>query len=248
MFTLSPKPTWLSQWPPWGGGSRCTEGLESVPTQDRAGATRRPSRLRHQTERRTEPHLEPTFRQAPTLLAVDTPRPRLDLLAFAFALALVAWPAIAFASERNGAATIMCAMCLAGLVAGRIVGVPGRVLLPVALGLVVVLWMIWIDPPAGPRKTSALAHATGGALAGWALVEALSHRMRNWLTVALVALSAVIVLTLVWELGEYAGDRLFDTSLMVNRGGSAEDILFGTIGGLVGITVAGVGAFWRRGG
>jgi hypothetical protein len=195
-----------------------------------------------------EQRVEPPFRPAPTLLVVDTPRPRLDVLAFASALALVAWPAIAFVSERNGAATIMCAMCLAGLVAGRIVGVPGRVLLAVAFGLVVVLWMVWIDPPAGPRKTSALAHATGGMLVGWSLVEALRRRSRAWLPVALVALSVVIVLTVVWELGEYAGDRLFDTALIPNKGESAEDILFGTAGGLVGITFAGVGAWWRRGG
>lgn len=181
-------------------------------------------------------------------MAVDTPRPRLDFLAFAFALALVAWPAIAFVSERNGAAAIMCAMCLAGLVAGRVVGVPGRVLLPVAFGLMVVLWMLWIDVPIGPRKTSALAHAIGGTLAGWALVEALRHRVQDWLSVALLAFSAVIVLTLVWELGEYAGDRLFDTALNPNKADSAEDILFGTAGGLVGITFAGVAALWRRGG
>ncbi len=181
-------------------------------------------------------------------MAVDTPRPRLDLLAFAFALALVAWPAIGFVSERNGAAAIMCAMCLAGLVAGRIVGVPGRVLLPVAFGLMVILWMVWVDPPASSRKTSALAHAIGGTLVGWALVEALRQRIGDWLTVALVALSVVIVLTLVWELGEYAGDRLFDTSLNPNKRDSAEDIFFGTVGGLVGITFAGVVPLWRRGG
>jgi hypothetical protein len=183
----------------------------------------------------------------PTLLAVDTLRPRLDLFAFALALALVAWPAIGFVSERNGAAAIMCAMCLTGLVAGRIVGVPGRVLLPVAFGLTVVLWMIWIDSPVGPRKTSALAHAVGGTLAGWALVEALRHRIRDPLSVALLALSAVLVLTFVWELGEYAGDRLFDTALIPSKRDSAEDIIFGTAGGLVGITAAGVVAFWRRG-
>jgi hypothetical protein len=181
-------------------------------------------------------------------LAVDTPRPRLDLLAFALALALVAWPAIAFVSERNGAAAIMGAMCLAGLVAGRIVGVPGRVLLPVAFGLMVVLWMIWIvDSPVGPRKTSALAHAVGGTLAGWALVEALRHRIRDRLSVALLALTGVIILTLVWELGEYAGDRLLDTALIPSKRDSAEDILFGTAGGVVGITFATLFAAWRRG-
>jgi hypothetical protein len=181
-------------------------------------------------------------------LDVDTLRPRLDLLAFALALALVAWLTIGFVSERNGAAAIMCSMCLAGLVGGRIVGVSGRVLLPVAFGLTVVMWMIWIDPPIGSRKTSALAHAIGGTLAGWALVETLRHRMRDPLSVALLALSAVVVLTLVWELGEYAGDLLFDTALQPSKGDSAEDILFGTAGGLLGITLGGVIAFRRRGG
>lgn len=178
---------------------------------------------------------------------MDTPRPRLDLLAFALALALVAWPTISFLSESNGAAAGMCGMCLAGLVAGRLVGVPGRALLPVAFGLMMILWMLWLDFPVGPRKTSALAHATGGALVGWALVEGLRHRIRDWRSVSLLAFSVVIVLTLVWELGEYAGDRLFDTALSPSKRDSAEDILFGTAGGLVGITFAGVVAFWRRG-
>jgi hypothetical protein len=177
---------------------------------------------------------------------VDTLRPRLDLLAFALALALVAFPTIGFVAERNGGAAIMCTMCLAGLVAGRIVGVPGRVLLPVAFGILVVLALIWIDSPVGPRKTGAIAHALGGTLAGWAVVETLRHRIRDPLTVALLALSVVIVLTLVWELGEYAGDRLFGTALNPSRRNSAEDILFGTAGGLVGITFASVVAFWRR--
>jgi uncharacterized protein (DUF697 family) len=177
---------------------------------------------------------------------LDIQHPRLDLLAFGLALALVAWPAIGFVSEHNGAAAIMCAMCLAGLVAGRMVGVPGRVLLPVALGLTLVLGLIWIDSPVGPRKTSAIAHAIGGTLAGWALVEALRRRIRDPLTVALVALSAVIALTLAWELGEYVGDRLLETSLQPNRRDSAEDIFFGTAGGLVGITFGGIVALWRR--
>jgi hypothetical protein len=175
-------------------------------------------------------------------------RPRLDLLAFALSLAVVASPAIRFVSERNGAASIMCAMCLAGLVAGRIVGVPGKVLLPVAIGLTVVLSMVWIDSPVGARKTSALAHAIGGSLAGWAFVELLRHRIRDLLLVALLALVAVIFLTLVWEVGEYVGDRLFDTALQPRTRDSAEDILFGIFGGLVGITFGGAVALWRRGG
>ena len=177
---------------------------------------------------------------------METRHPRLDLLAFAVALALVASPTIGFVADQNGGAAIMCAMCLAGLVAGRIVGVPGRVLLPVAFGILVVLSLIWIDSPIGPHKTSAVAHAIVGTLAGWGLVETLRHRVRGWLSAALLALSVVIVLTLVWELGEYAGDRLFGTALNPSMRNSAEDILFGTAGGLVGIILASVVAFWRR--
>jgi hypothetical protein len=173
-------------------------------------------------------------------LGVDALRPRLDLVAFALAFAVVAWLAIGFVAERNGAATIMTAMCLAGLVAGRILGVPGRVLLPVAIGLAVVLALIWIDSPVGPHKTSAFAHIVGGTLAGWGLVEALRHRIRDPLSLALLALTGVIVLTLVWELGEYVGDRLLDTSLQPSKRDSAEDIAIGTAGGLVGITFASV--------
>jgi hypothetical protein len=171
---------------------------------------------------------------------VDVQRPRLDLLAFALALALVSWFAIGFVAERNGAATIMSAMCLGGLVAGRIFGLPGRVLLPVAIGLAVVLGLIWIDSPVGPHKTSAFAHAVGGTLAGWGLAEALHHRIRDPLSLALLALTAVIALTVVWELGEYVGDRLLDTSLQPSKRDSAEDIAVGTAAGLLGITLASV--------
>jgi hypothetical protein len=182
-----------------------------------------------------------------TLFVVDALRPRLDLLAFALALGLLAWPAIGFVADRNGGAAIMCMMCLAGLGAGRVVGVPGRVLLPVAFGLTLVLWLIWIDSPVGPHKTSALAHVVGGTLAGWALVEALRRRIRAGLSVALLALAGVVVLTLVWEIGEYAGDRLLDTSLDPSRQDSAEDILVGTAGGLIGIAFGSVVALRRRG-
>jgi hypothetical protein len=176
---------------------------------------------------------------------MNTSRARFDP-AFAIALALVALPAVSFVYERNGGATIMSAMCLAGLIAAGIVGVPGRVLLPVAFGFMVVLLMVWIDPSATSWKTSAFAHAIGGSLVGWTLVEALRRRIRDWPSVALAALTVVIVLTVVWELGEYVGDRLFDTALEPGWRDSAIDILFGTAGGIVGIALAGLAASLRR--
>ena len=176
---------------------------------------------------------------------MNTSRARFDP-AFAIALALVALPAVTFVYERNGGATIMSAMCLAGLIAAGIVGVPGRVLLPVAFGFMVVLLVVWIDPDGTSWKTSAFAHAVGGSLVGWTLVEALRHRIRDRLSVALAALTVVIVLTVVWELGEYVGDRLFDTALEPGWHDSAIDILFGTAGGIFGIALAGLAASLRR--
>jgi hypothetical protein len=120
------------------------------------------------------------------------------------------------------------------------------VLLPVAFGLTAVLWLIWVDSPVGSHKTSAFAHVAGGTLAGWALMEALGGRGRDWLSVALLALMVVIGLTIVWEIGEYAGDRVLGTSLMPSMHDSAEDILFGTAGGLVGIALGRAVALWRR--
>jgi hypothetical protein len=184
-------------------------------------------------------------RVTPTLLAVNPSRPRFGP-AFTIALALLALPAVSFVYERNGSATIMSAMCLAGLITAGVVGVPGRVLLPVAFGFTVVLLMLWIDPSATSWKTSAIAHAVGGSLVGWTLVEALRRRIGDWPSVALASLTVVIVLTLVWELGEYFGDRLFDTALEPGWRDSAIDILFGTAGGIAGIAFAGLAVSLRR--
>jgi hypothetical protein len=106
--------------------------------------------------------------------------------------------------------------------------------------------VVRIDPSAASWKTSAFAHAVGGSLVGWTLVEALRHRIRGWPSVALAALTVVIALTVVWELGEYFGDRLFDTALEPGWRDSAIDILFGTAGGIVGIAFACLAASLRR--
>jgi hypothetical protein len=168
---------------------------------------------------------------------MELSRHRLDALAFAAALAALGAATLWFFAERNGAAVVMCSILLSGLVAGRLVRVPGRVLLPVALGLAVILWMVWVDPPAGPHKTSALAHAGGGALAGWALATTLRARL-SWPASAFAAIVGVLVLAGVWEVAEWVGDRALDTALIPNRRDSALDMFFGGIGGLFGVALA----------
>ena len=71
---------------------------------------------------------------------------------------------------------MMCGICLAGLIAGRLAGISGGVILVAALGLVAILWVVWVDPLSTPRRTSAFAHSAGGVLAGWGIATTLLRR------------------------------------------------------------------------
>ena len=165
---------------------------------------------------------------------MDASRFRID--SFAFALGGLALLTLAFVVERNGAAVIMCGLCFAGLLTARAVGFSRRALVPLALGLVVILLLVWSPSPLSPWETSTLAHLGGGALMGWVLAEFLRARL-GWPLWALVALAGVCTLTVVWELGEYLGDRTFETALVPSRLDSAFDIFFGSLGGAIGIGV-----------
>ena len=163
-------------------------------------------------------------------------RQRLDNLAFALALAALLAVSLGFVSTRNGAAVVMCGICMAGLVAGRLVGISGGVILGVALGLVAILWVVWVDPLSTPRRTNAFAHAAGGALAGWGIATTLlRRRLPAW---APAAIAGVLALTVAWELAELAGDRILDTALIPSWRDSAYDIFFGCCGGVAGIVAA----------
>ena len=157
-------------------------------------------------------------------------RLRLDDLAYAFALGMLGLIALAFYAARNGAALIMCGLIFAGLVVARLARFSPRTLVPVALGLVAILWIVWIDPPAGPQRTSAMAHFAGGALVGWALAQYLRPRLPWWLW-APAALVAVFGVTVFWEVGELVADRALETALIPNVWDSALDIFFGSLGG-----------------
>ena len=115
-------------------------------------------------------------------------RLRIDL--FAFALGALALLTLGFFSTRNGAAVVMCGFASPGCSARGSPGSPTGRWCRSRQGLVVILWWVWIDPPADPRQTSALAHGVGGALAGWALAEYLRSRL-TWPLWALGALAGV---------------------------------------------------------
>jgi hypothetical protein len=174
---------------------------------------------------------------------MDLRRLRIDL--FAFALGALALLSLFFYDTRNGAALLMCALCFGGLVVARVAGFSNLALVPLALGVVLLLWIVWFDPPAGPHRTSALVHGVGGGLVGWAIAESLRRRLA-WPAWGVVTLASVAALTVLWELGELLGDRVLETALIPNARDSALDVSFGIIGGAGAIALARLLAQRRR--
>lgn len=166
---------------------------------------------------------------------MSTERLRFDL--FAFAVGALCLLGLSFFVARNAAAVIMCALCLGGLVAARLAGFSNRALVPLAFGVVALLWFVWSAEPEDAHRTSTFAHFVGGGLAGWAIAEFLRSHLRG-VALALAAVTAVFAITVVWELGEILADRAFDTALIPSKRDSALDIFFGTAGGAVGVAVA----------
>jgi hypothetical protein len=176
---------------------------------------------------------------------MDAQRLRIDL--FAFALGALTLLTLAFFGAGNGAALVMCGLCLAGLLVARLLGFSNRALVPLALGLIVILWLVWIDPPASSRMTSVIAHGAGGALAGWAVAEYLRARIA-WPAWGAASVAVVFGLTLLWEVGEYVGDRVLTTSLDPYLRDSVLDIFFGSLGGTAAVGLAWLLARPRRDG
>lgn len=157
---------------------------------------------------------------------------------FALALGLLAALTVAFYANRNGGAVIMGATCAGGLVVARALGFSNRSLVPLALGLVAVLVLLWGQfLPGDSHTTSAIAHAAGGLLVGWALSEYLRDRY-IWALWPVAVLLGVFMLGVAWELVELAGDRLFTTALIPKLSDSIADVAFGTLGGVAGMLVS----------
>lgn len=163
---------------------------------------------------------------------------RVSVYPFVFSLAVLAAVTCAFVSARNGAAVIMCATCFGGLLAARLVGFSNRSLVPLALGLVVVLTFVWGHVlPVDSHTNSAIAHASGGLLAGWAISEYLRDRY-IWALWPVAVVVSVFTLGVLWEVSEYLGDRAFTTGLIPSLHDSIADVGFGTLGGVVGMLVS----------
>lgn len=156
---------------------------------------------------------------------------------YLFGALVLAATTLGFVVAQNGAATVMGAMCIGGLIAGRLAGAPNRALVPLAFGLAAILWMVWIEPPAGPRRTTTLAHFAGGALVGWGLAEWMRGRLASsaW---PLAAAAGVVVAAVLWEVAEWRADTWLGTGMVPSLRDSVLDVGFGALGGVVGIAIS----------
>jgi hypothetical protein len=143
-----------------------------------------------------------------------------------------------FFLHHNGGAVIMCAIIGGGLVMGRALGFSNRSLVPLGLGLVVVLAVVWSEAlPVSSHVNSAIAHASGGLLVGWAVSEYLRDRY-VWALWPLAVLLTVFSVGVVWELLEFTGDKVFTTDLIPSLHDSINDVTFGTLGATVGMLLS----------
>ena len=162
---------------------------------------------------------------------------RLLIDPFAFALGALALLTYAFYADRNGAAVLMCALALAGVLAARLAGFSNRALVPLAAGLVVLLWVLWVNPPplstrsdqrAGARHGRAFRWLGGlGVPAGPSRVADVGGRRGRRRPRPLRPLGARLL-----------GDRALGTALVPSERDSVLDIAFGTLGGTTGTFLA----------
>jgi hypothetical protein len=136
----------------------------------------------------------------------------------------------------------MFVLGLGGLLAGRMVGVPERHLALIAFGLTVFAWPIALFESPIPRATSTLAHIAVAALLAWALADPVRHRWpeamaRPWSPRWFLIPVLVLAIGVVWELGEWVGDALFETDLSIRPLDAVADLAADFAGAVAGLAL-----------
>lgn len=136
----------------------------------------------------------------------------------------------------------MFALGFGGLLAGRLLGLPGRHLAVIALGLMALGWPIALFSSPIPRATSTLAHLAVAALLAWVLAEPVRHRWlgplaRPWSPRWFMIPGLVLAIGAVWELGEWISDALFETDLAVRPVDTVTDLAADFVGAVVGLAL-----------
>jgi hypothetical protein len=149
-------------------------------------------------------------------------------------LAAYVFSALVFVGAGHLGAALMFGLGLGGISVFAGVGLPTRTLVPLGLGLLIVLWIAWIDPPGDQRTTSVFAHGSAGVLLGWALAET-ARPHASWPRWGLFAVAGVFATGVAWELGELVVDAVFGTALRISASDSAVDLSANLVGAVVAV-------------
>lgn len=128
-------------------------------------------------------------------------------------------------------------MGLGGLLVGKVVGVPARSLTMITVALVLVAWPPAMFTSPLPRLTSTISHLVIGALLAWLLLAPVMGRWpaasRDWIVIP----ALVLLIGVVWELGEWLADALLESDLAVDGLDTLTDLGADLIGAVAGVAL-----------
>jgi len=136
----------------------------------------------------------------------------------------------------------MFVLILAGVVAGRVAGLRGRMLLVIALAATAAAWpmAVFTLPIAG--LVSTLAHVVVAAVVAWAIVDPIRRHWpqadapplsRGWFVVPLLVLG----IGAAWEVGEWVFDALARSDLAVSAADTVIDLAADLAGAVAGVAL-----------
>src|SRR5688572_30758079 len=160
--------------------------------------------------------------------------------AFDVAIVALAASVALFAAIGESGFAAMAGLCAVGLAVTRSLTAPRDSLTVLAIGLVFLIWTIYLIPTEDQRTVSFIAHVGGGALAAFAIFDLLGAWAMEWARRAWITLAAVIGLALGWEVAERLVDSLFDTALDPNGADTLYDLVATNLGAIAGLLVASV--------
>ncbi|MGH2952426.1 MAG: hypothetical protein ACRDK9_00190 [Solirubrobacterales bacterium] len=139
--------------------------------------------------------------------------------------------------------TTLFGLAFLGMVAVRILGMPGRALVVLAATTAAVVSVSLLGGFAHTGFGSTVAHLVISGMFAWGLSVPVWSRLEPGVAPgsrrAVVRLVAVVVLLGVcWEIGEYVGDRLLGTGLSVRFADIVLDLVADGVGALIGALAA----------
>jgi hypothetical protein len=156
-------------------------------------------------------------------------------------------PAALALESRAGAA--MFAVSFAAIAGAALLGWPRRSLTVVGLGVGGIVWLVLLGVIGKPGVGSAIAHAAGGALLGWALADAIVRTpgaRPGARRVLMAAVLATLVVGVFWELWEWATDALIGTDLTGGIADTIADLIADGAGAAAGAALAVFGSAASR--